>query len=137
MKKIFDLCNPAVPVDWSICIDQEVHKQWIDWKEILLCVFHRKMMFVHSDWVVATTQNNKDLFLALQVYSNGIKEDGKYWIYRGYHLMTLYSLWFFPFFVSILISNWKCKVSIGAEIITRRFTAYVMGPVRLIFNKKI
>ena len=34
-------------------------------------------MFAHSDWVVATTQNNKALFLTLQVYSNGIKEDGK------------------------------------------------------------
>ena len=95
MKKIFDLCNPAVPVDWSICIDQEVHKQWIDWKEIWLWVFHRKMMFAHSDWVVATTQNNKALFLTLQDYSNGIWEDGKYWIYRGYYLMPLYSLWFF------------------------------------------
>ena len=39
-------------------------------------------MFAHSDWVVATTQDNEALFLTLQVYSNGIWEDGKYWIYN-------------------------------------------------------
>ena len=81
IEKIFDLCVPAVPVDWSICIDQGEHKQWIDWKGIWLWVFHRKMMFVHSDWAIATTQNNEALFLILKVYSNA--KYGKYSSYRG------------------------------------------------------
>ena len=62
-------------------------------------------MFAHSDWVVATTQNNKALFLTLQVYSNGIWEDGKYWIYRGYHLMTLYLTKAMFYIIIIIICN--------------------------------
>ena len=38
-------------------------------------------MFVHSDWAIATTQNNKALFLILKVYSNA--KYGKYSSYRG------------------------------------------------------